>query len=362
MVRDGNIERRLGASGIVTLAALAAMSLPVGARLARGTQETNPPVAPEVPATAASQPGQADRTVDIAPTPEVVPPTPAPFQATDAATEKRIAALQAELAAANANVASLKRELADLRNERRVARATRFQPGAPLLPTPEIPAPPNKTVVTRIDPTLPNLPQNEPGWWEMGNPRAQLGHIMFLYKGKGASGQLVAIDHGSKKVMWTLGVPLNAQSLIQCRDDKTLLIKSADGYTWLVNAEDGRICKSWPPGNNAPAAVPNDGVNPFTAQGAKPAPSYKAEDVKPGSAYKTLPIPTPAPPLDRTEDDRLARMEQSIRALQITVEHLAAQQERQAELQQATQREQEAQHQNGPREQRLNQTTTTERR
>src|SRR3979411_1339289 len=99
--------------------------------------------------------------------------------------------------------------------------------------------------------------------------------------------------------MWKLKAPLNADSVIQCYDNETLLIKSADGYTRLVTAEDGKVTREWAPGVVAPPAAAEEGVNPFGISAASPNP-----------AQTTIPDTARAPSRSwQDQEKRIERME-----------------------------------------------------
>lgn len=148
-----------------------------------------------------------------------------------------------------------------------------------------------------------------------------LGHITFRYDGEGGSGAILAFDSQTKKLMWRIDVPLNADSVIQCNDNETLLIKSADGYTRLVTSEEGKLIRAWAPGVEVPAASSERSVNPFNVAAAPPSAGQRssstaapartpalapavglpsravasAAGVGPAPAVRSAPVPAPAP-------------------------------------------------------------------
>ena len=121
---------------------------------------------------------------------------------------------------------------------------------------------------------------------------------------------MLAIDHDSGKLLWKLKIPLDSGSSIKCFDNETLLIKSADGLSRLVNAEDGKVTKVFEPGAEVPPATASHAVNPFSASGPR---ANAADAPSAGGAG--------APPSD--QEKRLERVERSIQRLTEAVERLS---------------------------------------
>jgi hypothetical protein len=103
-------------------------------------------------------------------------------------------------------------------------------------------------------------------------------------------------------------MPLNAESIISCYDNESLLVKSADGYTRLVTAEDGQVTRVWAPGVEAPPASTDYAVNPYGVPDARPSAGKRAS---PGT-FSSL-----------DQEKRLERIEESIRALTDAVNRLS---------------------------------------
>ena len=156
-------------------------------------------------------------------------------------------------------------------------------------------------------------------WQIASRPRARLGHIGFTYEGAGQNGTVSAFDISSKTLMRKLNVPLNADSVIQCYDNETLLIKSADGYTRLVGAEDGHVIHLWAPGAEAPTVDNPFHVNPLGPSAARSnsaqASSSEAADASSGTG--------------QDQEKRMERMEESIRMLTEAVDRLTREQKEQ---------------------------------
>lgn len=292
MVRERNVERRLGGRGLAVVALLAAVALPLGAKVAAGDERGAAQAG--VAASAGSDVAVAQSNVlAAAERPEDVGaglPTSAGRQpaATDRAAagpafaqvfgqssfdrsaqpQDTVAGLEAELAAARQNVERLQKQLETARGTVQGHRGR--------------------------------------------SREARLGQIIFKYQDAGSGGSVLAFDGPTKKLLWTLDVPLNADSGIRCYDDETLLIRSADGYTRLVGAWDGKVIRIWAPGVEAPNVANAHQINPFgTSAAAGPA-------QKPGSG-----TPAASPRKSEDPEQRMERMEESIRRLTDAVDRLS---------------------------------------
>jgi hypothetical protein len=286
MLRKRKVHRRLTRSGLAVVFLLSAVVLPVGARLARGDdQPAVQGTPPNLPRANNDSNGPPDRTRETThETPSLL--LDAEQQNLDwnksRQSQDEVARLESELNAAVKNVDRIRRELD------RVKSKSTSQTNANL----------NTGVV----------------WTNLDSQDASLGHIVFRYQDDGSDGTVQAFDRRSKKLMWTLKMQLNADSVISCYDNATLIIKSADGYTRLVKAEGGQVTRVWAPGVEAPPAPTDLAVNPFGNSVAHPS-AEKA--ISPGT-----------PPQD--QEKRLKQVEESIRALTDAVDRLErAQKERQ---------------------------------
>ena len=166
-----------------------------------------------------------------------------------------------------------------------------------------------RNTVERIQRQL-ELAKRKSGWQVTSHPRARLGHISFTYEGAGQNGTV-----SSKTLMWKL----NADSIIQCYDNETLLIKSADGYTRLVAAEDGHVIHLWAPGAGAPTVDNPFHVNPLGPSAARSNPGQTswAEASRASSSN------------GQDQKKRMERMEESIRLLTEAVDRLTHEQKEQ---------------------------------
>jgi hypothetical protein len=140
--------------------------------------------------------------------------------------------------------------------------------------------------------------------------RATLGYLTFKYD---PTGTVQAFREN--QVAWKLDVPLNADSVIACYDNDTLIIKSADGYTRLVTPEDGHVIQAWAPGVEAPAVSAKRGVNPF--------------GVRLGSENSVSAASSAAAPAvsgdGQNQEKRIERIEQTLRLLTEAVDRLSRQ-------------------------------------
>lgn len=282
MIRERNVQRHLGGTGLAAVVLLSAVALPLGAKMAGADQpaaaqpSTVSNSGTEMAPLAQRPVAEVDEPRSVASEPLTIPaaadqqdlPLNQPAQSQD-----EVARLEAELAAARNIVQRLQRQL--------------------------------------------DLAKSKSKWQIARYPRARLGHISFTYEGAGTNGSVSAFDVDTKKFLWKLNVPLNAQSVIQCYDNETLLIRSADGYTRLVNAEDGHVITVWPPGAEAPAVENPFHVNPFHGS------------ARPNAARPPAPDAPLEPALnDQDQEKRMERMEQSIRSLTEAVNRLAREQNR----------------------------------
>jgi hypothetical protein len=332
MVRERTVQRRLGARGLTAIALLAAVALPLGAKFARADDPALEPTRP------ASTPRAANDPTAAAPGAAAIAKNE-PFDATSAAgepqtalpgsnqkleerlqqsahdaKEQQIAKLQAELDAATRNVDRLRQQIEDLKGWQRsdAANSPVGSPGA-AQPAASATAAPRGAGHTASSSAV--------GAARARGRRATLGHINFTYQeaGSASAGTLLAYDGLTKKLMWKLDIPLNADSVIQCYDNENLLVKSADGYTRLVTAEDGQVIWSWAPGVRAPDPAPHGGVNPFgglsdpNSQGRR-----SASDATATVATSTA---------RQDPEQRLDRIEDQIRQLTEAVNRLTRDQE-----------------------------------
>ena len=312
MVRERKIQRRLGGRGLAAVVLFSAIALPLGAKLAMGDDQSTaqPGVAPvsRPPGALAATDDPRELTSDA---PKALPGADQPDAdlSRSAQSQDEVAQLEAELAAARRNVERIGRQLDQVRSKSRwqkdmprsaaidaLRSVGQGQPAAPATAAPQA--------------------DGQMVWGRGLRPRASLGHISFVYQDAGSDGMVLAFDRGSKTLMWKLKVPLNADSVIQCYDNETLLIRSADGYTRLVKAEDGKLVKAWAPGVAAPAATASEPVNPFGASAARPN----------GAPASLPPAPRASSRNGEDQEKRMERMEESIRLLTDAVNRLARQQ------------------------------------
>jgi hypothetical protein len=231
-----------------------------------------------------------------------------------------LARLEAELDAARRNVERFRRQL-----DRANSRSTRLRTNNPTANALGSVATDLGSVATdqHVAPEVaaPGYQQSRPTVADAraNHRRASLGHIIFTYEDVGSDGTVLAYDRPTKRLMWTLKAPLNADSIIQCYDNETLLIKSADGYTRLLNAEDGKLTKAWAPGAEAPAPAQDGGVNPFGLANAFP-------NLPHTSAPETAHLPSPNA---QDQEKRIERIEENLRLLTEAVNRLTREQKEQ---------------------------------
>ena len=305
MVRERTVQRRLSGRGLAAVALLAALALPLGAKIARGDDQAAqrdpagvPPAdaTPSAPGTAAS----ADpRNPTAAPLKAPTDPAPQDRDRTDSEQAREMARLEAQVEAAQRNVERFRRQL-DVAKRRSGSQWPEDPTTERLAPAIAQPRGQSRmSVSTRANYHL-----------------ASLGHILFTYQSAGSGGRVLAYDRSTRQLMWSLKVPLNADSVIQCFDNETLLIKSADGYTRLVNAEDGQVTRAWAPGVEAPQAAPEQAVNPFGQSNALPK-----------SVQTSVPQTARFPLSDgQDQEKRLERIEENLRVLTEAVNRLTREQ------------------------------------
>lgn len=281
MVRERNTQRRLGARGMAAVALLSAIALPLGARIASGDDQgtAKAGVAQDVGADiavahsnllAAAEPQSSEGAAGLPPAIDRQDPLGSQSEQSN----DRVAKLEAELAAARRNVERLQRqlEIANRQSPRHTARVR----------------------------------------------EARLGQIIFRYHNTGSSGAVMAFDGPTNRLLWKLDVPMNSDSGIRCYDNDTLLIRSADGYSRLVGAWDGKVIRIWAPGVEAPAIDDGHQVNPF---GSSSAPAR-------GGSSSSSSAPAASPSKAQDSEQRMRRMEENIRRLTEAVERLSRQQGR----------------------------------
>jgi len=303
MVREGNVKRRLGRRGLAAVVLLSAITLPLGAELARGNdnaaRQPNPSAMPR-PDIATDASATDPRELANEPPKGLAADQCDPDNNQPALAEDEVARLAAELDAARKNVDRLRRQLDFAKSKLKSRRSA----------TPRIAG---VGALASAGPDQPTAPASAaPRADNRRTTSARLGHIIFRYQDDGPDGKVLAFDGPSKKLLWTLDVPLNADSVIQCYDNETLLIKSADGYTRLVTAEEGKVTRAWAPGVAAPTAAASEAVNPFGISTASP-----------NAAQTPSPDRARAPSRSwQDQERRLERMEESIRSLTDAVNRL----------------------------------------
>jgi beta-lactamase regulating signal transducer with metallopeptidase domain len=326
MVRDQNVQRRLGGGGLTAMALLAALALPLGTNFARGQNRAGAQpagsalsaVTPDLPEAGVTSEAPASSSSSgsnqAAPTASRIPSDQ----------DQEIARLEADLDAAQRNVEHFRSQLDALRRRSQSNRAADAISSTGPGPNPgQQTAPVNVATAT---PSAQNPMTSAAGATRAPKPRrASLGYIDFVYHetGGGFTGTILAYD--GDRLMWKLDVPLNADSTIGCYDNDNLIIKSADGYTRIVTAENGQLIQAWAPrAADAPAAKKRS-VNPFglssavTDSGAKPSAAH-ATRVATAAAASGLPTGSDT-------DKRLDRIEEQVRQLTEAVNRLTREQE-----------------------------------
>ena len=313
MVRQRIVQRRLTGPGWTAVVLISAVALPLGARLARGddqppAQEPSArlpqgdlgfPIQVDQPRVVADDPTKSSSSAD---SPKV--PDPNVDGGAITPSHEDVARLEAELDAAQKKVDRLRRLLELVKNK-----TPRNNDGS----GPNASAPLSHNDYGGLAASPPATSDLEIGWTvrpRKPSREARLGHIVFLYQDDGSVGAVLAIDHDSGKLLWKLKIPLDSDSSIKCFDNETLLIKSADGLSRLVNAEDGKVTKVFEPGAEVPPATASHAVNPFSASGPR---TNAADAPSAGGAG--------APPSD--QEKRLERVERSIQRLTEAVERLS---------------------------------------
>jgi hypothetical protein len=341
MVRERNVQRRLGARGLTAMALLAALAMPVGTNFARGeNRAANQPADSASPpprgapsawtplSAAAAYPQDAPVTGETPPTSSspsasnLLDPNAARVQSDR---DQNIARLQADLDAAQQKVEHFRLQLDEFK--RRSSQSTRAaDPFSSNGPNPaHQPAPVTATTATPRNQSAMTSGAAATGATRAKARRASLGYINFTYREAGGfTGTIFAYDGRTRRLMWKLDVPLNADSVIDCYDNENLIIKSADGYTRIVTAEDGQVTQAWAPGVvDAPAA--SGGVNPYglstpgTDSGA-PSSAAHATRLATGAA------PASGYPNALDTDKRLDRIEEQVRQLTEAVNRLTREQ------------------------------------
>lgn len=312
MVREQTVQRRLNGRGLAAVAVLAAVALPLGAtvRGADGPAPQGQDVASQPNASSSLPDGQALAapgglavTSQVEPGDDVQQPDRG-----QGAQSQEIARLEAQLQAARKSVESYRRQLNGARTQARQQRNNSNTDSAETVSPNQLPA--SALAGTRSQPRTATS-------WRDADRSASLGGMFFTYE-PDSGGTVQAYDGLTRGLVWTLKAPLDADSVIRCFDNDTLLIKSADGYTRLVNPDDGRVTQAWPPGADAPPAHKGHTVNPFGLRNTRP---RSAQTSSSSSSPRATPSADP-----QDQERRLERIEENLRLLTEAVNRLTRQQ------------------------------------
>jgi len=129
-----------------------------------------------------------------------------------AAQEQELARLEAELESARRNVERFRRELDAVKNRSSRPRTDNSAPDSP--------GPVGTGQATAPAITTPRGQGRTTASARANYHQASLGHIVFAYQDAGSDGTVLAYDRPTRRLMWRLNAPLNADSVISAMTTK----------------------------------------------------------------------------------------------------------------------------------------------